>query len=166
MHLSTPVALAAIRSKAVVLLLLIHCFSRCLWLALVLVSFLVLQEESAGCFTLIVFLLIFCVSSSRCHGLASHPCSYRGFVGWTITKMATEMVTACRFALVDNLSHLSPQISSNNHIWITFITFLTKFKYGLCQMNANQDGHQNVCRLSICSQAVKFCESRQTDRPL
>ena len=31
MHLSPPVALAAVRSKAVVLFLLIYCCSHCLW---------------------------------------------------------------------------------------------------------------------------------------
>ena len=87
MHLSPPplVAYAAVRSKAVVLLLLIYCFMYlplfvgvcvCLCFGMhYFMSFLVLQEETAGCFDFIGFWMSY---YCKCHAALPH-----GAVVWS-----------------------------------------------------------------------------------
>ena len=62
-------------------------------------------------------------------------------------KMAAKMAATCRFISL-LIYHL---ISFKFYIWITFIKLFPKIVCGYCQINDNQDGHQNGHCLSVCT---------------
>ena len=121
-------ALAAVRFKTVVLLLLIHCCSHCLWVldgtgfvVQYLVFFLVLQSSYLGresyllCFNClfdVMWLFVFCDGSSRYHGLVCSLCVT--FPGHIHFFQVPWLVGLILYVSVNSYGHVET-VSSPNH---------------------------------------------------